>query len=70
VYSGFQHIVLTNCKDGLRGFLFDDAFRGVFDNGPDLGIHLFLAQVSLDAEMDRQTHSYDCNGAQHQKYKE
>ena len=66
MYCSFQHFFLTNCKDGLRRFLFfGGAFRGVFDHGPNLGVHLFLAQVPLDAEMDRQTHSYNCNGAQH-----
>jgi len=44
----------------LRLLFFDGAFRGALNYGPDLGFHLLLSQVPLNAEMERQTHTYYC----------
>jgi len=62
VQCGFQHIVLVTYEDGLWRFL-GGPFLCFLDYGSYLGIHLFLAQVLLDAQMNRQTHDRDCHGS-------
>jgi hypothetical protein len=46
------------------------ALGSILDYGPDLGIHLCLTEVPLDAKVDRQAYRCNCHGAQHQKYKQ
>ena len=66
----FQHVDLASREIRLRYLFFVGSALGyLVDHRAHLGIDLLLAQVPLHSEVNRQAHSHNGCGTQHQKSK-